>query len=303
MYMLLKTIPRKSIKKKRMSKLSCLANVKRVESAVRPEVPPDVIFASYVGDCSGSMVNQMDASADGVYEWVKEMCSGVINNKQDGFISVTFFDTNIFKRMENVNMKDVEISIEDARDWSKPRGSTKLYDTAIMEINKLRKRLESYKKGNPTKKVVGVFQLFSDGYDNASTFSDVDLKRAIEDAKKEGIVCIYLGIGQDALAIGQSYGFNVEQSLSVDVGEETSGMAFRGSSLNAMRSATSGTPQTIPQCLRQSSAPSQFSNQSPTNTIIRAPHCNNLRQPAFPPPPMINLRQSYGPPPPMIRRN
>ena len=181
-----------------------MANVKRGVDGIRPEVPPDVVFASYVGDCSGSMESQKEASADGVYEWVKEMCSGVINNGQEGFISVTFFDTNVFKRMENVNMEDVEISMADAREWSKPRGSTRLYDTAIMDINKLRKRIKSYKDSHPNKKVSGVFQLFSDGYDNASTFSDDDLKRAIEDAKKEGIVCIYLGIGQDAIAIGQS---------------------------------------------------------------------------------------------------
>jgi hypothetical protein len=292
-----KTFKKKASIKKKMNKLSCLANVKRNESSIRPEVPPDVVFAAYVGDCSGSMTNQEDASANGVYEWVKEMCSGVNNNNQEGYISVTFFDKNVYKRMENVNMKDVELSMEDAREWSRPRGSTKLYDTAIMDINKLRKRIKSYNKSHPTKKVSGVFQLFSDGYDNASTFSDVDLKRAIEDAKKEGIVCIYLGIGQDALAIGQSYGFNVDQSLSVDIGEETSVMAFRGCSMNAMRSATTGTPQTIPQCLRQSSAPSQFHQQvSPFNSP-------SLRQSAVPPPPMINLRQAAGPPPPMIRRN
>ena len=64
-----------------MTKLSCMANVKRDVDGIRPEVPPDVVFASYVGDCSGSMVSQEKASADGVYEW-EEMCSGVINNDQ-----------------------------------------------------------------------------------------------------------------------------------------------------------------------------------------------------------------------------
>ena len=295
-----------------MTKLSCLANVKRGENGIRPEVPPDVVFASYVGDCSGSMVSQKEASAEGVYEWVKEMCSGVINNEQEGFISVTFFDTNVFKRMENVNMKDVRISMANAREWSMPRGSTKLYDTAIMDINKLRKRIKAYKKSHPGKKVSGVFQLFSDGYDNASTFTNDDLKRAIEDAKKEGIVCIYLGIGQDALAIGQSYGFNVDQSLSVDVGEHTSGVAFRGCSLNAVRSATSGTPQIIPQCLRQTSAPSQFAQYttppnsppplSPSNSTTNAAHAAIFAA-RYPIPPPIMLRQPAGPPPPMVRRN
>ena len=81
--------------------LSCLASVKRGESGTRPSTRPHVIYASYVGDRSGSMNNQEKASADGVYEWVKEMCSGVINNGQEGYISVTFFDTVIEKRLDN----------------------------------------------------------------------------------------------------------------------------------------------------------------------------------------------------------
>ena len=268
--------------------LSCLANVKRTEG-VRPPVPPHVVYAHYVGDRSGSMSSQEKASADGVYEWVKEMCSGVINNNQEGYISVTFFDTSVEKRMDNVKMNEVEISMEQARNWSKPRGCTKLYDTAIAAINSLRRKLKEHKERCPNLNIHGVFQLFSDGYDNESMASQDMLQAAIESAKKEGISCIYLGIGQDAIEMGQRYGFAAETSLSADIGELTSQIAFRGCSLNALRCASSGTTQAMPEMLRQRSAPTQCPQGYGQNVPAM-----NLKQSACSPP---SLRQSACPPP------
>ena len=121
----------------------------------------------------------------------------------------------------------------------------------------LGKDIESYKKSNPTKKVVGVFQLFSDGADNRSSASDEQLNLAIQEAREEGITCYYLGIGQNAIKIGKSYGFSGEESLSVDTGDKTSELAFRGCSLNAMRSASTGESYTFERNLRRNSAPSQ----------------------------------------------
>ena len=273
--------------------LSCLANVKRDENGNRPQVPPNTVFATYVGDRSGSMEGQSKASANGVYEWVKEMCSGVLNNGQNGFITVTFFDNETECRMNNIPMKDVVISMDDARDWSCPRGMTKLYDTAIMEINQLRRRIKTHKESHPNEKVHGVFQLFSDGYDNESIASEDMLQAAIESAKKEGISCIYLGIGQDAIQMGQKYGFNAETSLSADIGELTSQIAFRGCSLNALRCATSGTTPAMPEMLRQRSAPAQFNNSGDISPL-------NLNQGLFP---MPNLRQSAIPVPSISLRS
>ena len=268
--------------------LSCLANVKRTDGT-RPAVPPHVVYAHYVGDRSGSMGNQSQASANGVYEWVKEMSSGVNNNSQEGYISVTFFDTDVEKRLDNVKMSEVEISIKDAYIWSSPRGSTKLYDSAIEAINTLRRRIKVHKERCPELNIHGVFQLFSDGYDNRSRAESHHLQAAIEGARKEGISCIYLGIGQDAVEVGQKYGFDARTSLSADVGNDTAEMAFRGCSLNALRSASSGFTQEFGQSLRQSSAPSQCPQGYGQNVPAM-----NLKQSACSPP---SLRQSACPPP------
>ena len=288
---------------KEIMSLSCLANVKRTEG-VRPPVPPHVVYASYVGDRSGSMESQMKASAEGVYEWVKEMCSGVINNNQEGYISVTFFDDREEVRMDNILMNDVEISMSDARDWSCPRSTTKLYDTAIASINKLRRRIKEHKERCPNLNIKGVFQLFSDGLDNQSIASEDMLQAAIESAKKEGISCIYLGIGQNAIEMGQRYGFDPETSLSADIGEFTSQIAFRGCSVNALRCASTGTSQAMPEVLRHRSAPTQcpagYSQNlsppnsppplSPSNSTTNAAHAAIFAA-RYPIPPPIMLRQ------------
>tara|TARA_Y100001970_G_scaffold255216_2_gene331699 strand:+ start:1303 stop:2142 length:840 start_codon:yes stop_codon:yes gene_type:complete len=272
--------------------LSCLANVKRTEG-VRPPVPPHVVYASYVGDRSGSMESQMKASAEGVYEWVKNMCSGVINNNQEGYISVTFFDNREEVRMDNISMNDVQISMSQARDWSCPRATTKLYDTAIASINKLRRRIKEHKERCPNLNIKGVFQLFSDGVDNESIASEDMLQAAIESAKKEGISCIYLGIGQNAIQIGQRYGFDAETSLSADIGELTSQIAFRGCSLNALRCASTGTTPAMPEMLRQRSAPTQC----PQGYGQNVPAMNLKQSPC--PPPSLHMGRC---PPPSLRQ-
>jgi hypothetical protein len=252
--------------------------VKRTNDGARPDTPPHVVFGSYCGDRSGSMANQSTASAEGVYDWVVELSKSIVNNKQKGFLSVTFFDDRIEKRMDYVDAKEVEISMADARDWSSPRSMTRLYDTAIGCVNNLMKRIKEYKKNHPHLKVHGVFQMFSDGMDNKSISTKEDLNTAIQKARKEGITCVYLGIGQNAEQVGESYGFSRDQSLTVDVGEESSQFAFRSANLSVLRSTTTGTNEAFPRNVRQSSAPSSFNNVSPPPLPSSPLVPRNLRQ-------------------------
>ena len=267
--------------------LSCIANVKRGEDKKRPVVPPHVVYASYCGDRSGSMCQQMEASAKGLYDWVKDISSGIIQNNQEGYMNVVHFDDSVQVNMDYVPMKDVRLSMENARKWSEPRGSTRLYDTAIQEINKLRNKIKEIKKSKPDLNVHGIFQLFSDGYDNMSVASVEHMKNAIQKAREEGISCYYLGIGQDAVEIGQDYGFSANESLTVDIGNKTSGFAFRSCSANMLRAASTGTTPSFSQAMRQNSAPSQ---QYDTPSTVPVGNNFTLRQP--PRPSMLNLRQA-----------
>ena len=50
-------------------------------------------------------------------------------------------EESIKKRNEIEYWKNVNISLNDARDWTRPRGMTKLYDTAVADINRLRSKV------------------------------------------------------------------------------------------------------------------------------------------------------------------
>lgn len=253
--------------------LSCIANVKRSDiSGPRPSVPPQVVFASYCGDCSGSMESMGKSPAIGCYEWVKDITSDCINNKQKGNISVTFFDTHTYKRMENVPFNDVVISQKEADEWARPRGMTKLYDTATMTVKNLHKQVLDYKKKHTKNGIVpnvmGLFALNTDGHDNKSIVCNKTiLREAIEDAKKDGVVCFFLAANMDAEAVGESFGFNPGQSLTMDSNEFTSNVAFRSCTAEMRRVTSSGFVRNIPQSLRQVSCPSQFN----TNTVLNSP--------------------------------
>tara|TARA_B110000444_G_C18779203_1_gene566554 strand:+ start:638 stop:1384 length:747 start_codon:yes stop_codon:yes gene_type:complete len=245
--------------------LSCLSNVKRSEEKLRPTVPPQAVFASYCGDCSGSMENMKKASATGCYEWVKDITSDCINNSQEGNISVTFFDTNTYKRMENVDFKDVVISQKDADYWAKPRGMTKLYDTATMSVKTLHNQVLKYKeehtKNGMVPIVMGLFALNTDGLDNKSVICNRGvLKKAIEDAKKDGVVCFFLAANMNAEIVGESFGFNTEHSLSMDSNECNADFAFRSCTQEMRRATSTGFTRAIPINLRQEACPSQFNN-------------------------------------------
>lgn len=245
------------------------------------------------------MEQMKKAAADGFYDWAKDMSSVIIQNGQKGFLSATFFDDSSEKRMDNVKAKDVKISIQQVYDWTKPRGCTRLYDTAIEEVNTLRRRIKDYKKSAPPgTTVAGVYSLHTDGLDNASRFTAQDMKAVIESARAEGISCYFLGAGFDAVVTGQRYGFSADASLTVDVGEKTADIAFRGANAQMLRSASSGKTHGFSSTMRQSSAPSQFNRPPSPNRRATAPSFGskasyrvasiNLREPRMAPP---SLRQ------------
>ena len=276
--------------------LSSLTNVKRNNDGSRPSVPPHVVYASYCGDCSGSMQIMKNASATGCYEWVKDITSDCINNNQKGNISVTFFDTETYKRMENVSFKDVTITQEEANEWAKPRGMTKLYDTATMAVKRLHKQVIDYRNKNTKNGIVpnvlGLFALNTDGQDNKSTIcNQIILKKAIEDANNDGIVCFFLAANMNAELVGESFGFNAGQSLTMDANEKTADGAFRSCTSEMRRVTSSGVTRNIPQSLRQSSCPSQF-----TNTFMNSPSSPTYppttpeNSPTLPRVPKLNLR-------------
>ena len=221
---------------------------------------PQWFFAAFTGDRSGSMSSLNNASADGLYEWVKTMKETAINNNQEGFISVTTFDNEAHNILNNVNVKNVDFTMERAIEEMDPRGSTRLYDTAVEDIKKLLKNVETFrnslpnavKKLNP--KISVSWMCCTDGQDNESVnYSSDDFKRYVKKARKKGVKCFFIAANQNAIRTGNRYGFRPNESMSFSANRTNASNAFRSVSDNMRRVSTGSSNTPFTQTMRNAS--------------------------------------------------
>ena len=285
--------------------LSSIAHVKRNQNndddLSRPPAPPIASFIASTWDRSGSMASTSGSSGPALYSWVKDACDQARNLGQECFLSATTFDDEAERRFENVSYKDIVISAAEAKEWTQPRGLTKLYDTAVADIQRLRQAAEKYRRELPyaiqclDPKIVIAWSLMTDGLDNASEVANETILAAtVREARDAGCHCYFLAANCDGVQRGLQYGFDAHNSLTFEADRQCSDSAFRGIS-NCLRVATSGSQQTaIPNCVRQCSAPAQIQQQSvpsssqawssaggpPTlrqNVVMPVPNLRNLR--------------------------
>lgn len=276
--------------------LSCLQSVKRKpdNTLSRPPSLPMAVFAGFTGDRSGSMMSMADQAADGLYEFIKSNASNAINNGQQGFISATTFDDNAIVRLDNVKAEDVEISARECREWMKPDGCTRLYDTAIEDLARLQRREREWRANLPehikalNPKTTIVWSLMTDGFNNASQFTAEDFRNAVQKARKNGVICYFLAANQDACATGERYGFAAEQSITFDSTPDTCSQAMRAVTTSALRCASGYSNVNFTQVMRQRSAPASFDaavnddydSDDDNIPLPPQPYRAHLRQPA-----------------------
>ncbi len=307
-------------------KLSCIDAVKRRQgSKTRPAVP-SIAYIRSCRDRSGSMSSYGRAPGDSLYSSIEDHKKNSKENNVKVFYSLTTFDTIAETHFDNEDIHQVEMTLEEARAMVSPRDLTRLYATAMEELAKLRRSVKESKAANPDKQIVGVFELHTDGQDNESApFTSGDLNAAVKAARAEGITCIFAGANQDAVTVGEQYGFDRDLSLTTDSTPQNASTGLRMASQAVMR-ACSGAPPQFTHAMRQSSAPVhtrsrsqsplQESQYSPSSTaaatalLALAPSVTqvpalNLRQPAIPPyphiPPAALLALGYAPAP--VRRS
>lgn len=262
-----------------MSQSNMLRRSRRLNKNGDNEPVPQYFFAAFTGDRSGSMSSLDNASADGLYEWVKTMKETSTKNNQEGFISVTTFDDKTNKIFDNVNVKSIDFTKERAIKEMAPRGTTRLYDTAVEDIQQLLKNVAKFRKSlhpavqalNPNISIS--WACCTDGQDNESSqYSSADLKKYVTKARKKGVKCFFIAANQDAIMTGNRYGFREDESMSFSANRTNASNAFRNVSDNMRRvsSGSSNTPFT--QAMRQSSlTPHDRHNYSQSNSIINSP--------------------------------
>jgi len=236
-------------------KLSCLDAVKRRRgTTTRPAVLSLAIVQS-TRDRSGSMSSFQGSAAASLYTSIIDHKQNSKDNNVQITYSLTTFDDRVEHPFQNVDIHEVDLSEDDAKNLVEPRGLTRLYATAIEDLARLRKTVKKTKSENPGATVKGIFELHTDGADNESQpLTSSDLNAAVKAARSEGIVCIYAGANQDAITTGTRYGFSPDLSLTTDNTPTRGGQGLRMCSQAVMR-ACSGMPAAFTQLERNVSAP------------------------------------------------
>ena len=152
-------------------KLSCIGAVKRRRGkGARPAVPSTAIVRS-CRDRSGSMSSYGATSGLALYESIEGHKKNSKDNNTRVIYSLTTFDTEAQIHYDSVDIHSVTMSQTEADEIVRPQNMTRLFATAIEEIAKLRRSVKEAKVANPNEKVVGVFELHTDGMDNQSGLS------------------------------------------------------------------------------------------------------------------------------------
>ena len=273
---------------------------------------PNVVIAGFTGDRSGSMSSMGDAPSKGLYSWITDQKKSIEENSQTGKMFVSTFDSDHEIRIEGENISDVDVTMEKCRNWMDPRSMTKLYDSAISDLNKLIQAKKDYEKNMPRAlrnldpKIVIVWACMTDGADNESEATVEDFKNKVKEARDHhDVKCFFLGANQDAVMTGQRFGFSEDCSLTFGANNACAANAMR-SVTQVMREASEGSQNVgFTPSMRQSSAPPpslrSIPLQSPSSGSIplqaqyfnsRRDYYNSIMRTNPIPPNRLSLRQS-----------
>ena len=254
---------------------------------------PNIIIAGFTGDRSGSMSSLGNTPSDGLKNWIDEQKQSVKDNGQTGKMFVSCFDSEHTVRIDGVNIEKVNVTIDQCREWMRPNSMTRLYDSAISDINRLIQAKNDYEKNMPRSlrnldpEILVIWACLTDGHDNESESTVEDFKNKVKEARSLGIKCFFLGANQDAVMTGHNYGFNSNQCLTFGADPLRSANALR-SVTQVMRECSAGATNIgFSESMRQSSAPASFNHTLQENTSNQPPPLPIRSALA---PPRLNLR-------------
>lgn len=147
-------------------------------------------------DRSGSMGNIRDDAQGGLNEFIKEQAK-----HGDANLTIVEFDNNIDTVCDRIN-------INEAEEYTlQPRGMTALLDAIGTVVG------NNLKYNAPDGKTIVV--IVTDGQENSSQeWTRDQIFKTIAERKEDGWEFLFLASNQDAIAVGSSYGFAAEDSLS-----------------------------------------------------------------------------------------
>jgi hypothetical protein len=264
---------------------------------------PLAVFCSLTLDHSGSMDNMYLTAPGGVHEIITEQLKSAMENGQIGRMFVSVFDDEHDVVIDNMDFSELDVSLDDVKGWMKPRGCTRLYDSAIQDIDNLLAAIEKYKASLAPEvlqlapEIVSVWVCCTDGFDNMSAASVSEFAEKVKAARKAGVKCTFIAANQDAVLTGQKFGFDKDSSLTFGADNICAPEAFRCVSHNLRQATSSGNNVKFSQAQRISSlggaADDVDSDDDCDNTMVLP--VSPLRPPTLRRAPMVNLRQPAQP--------
>eukprot|EP00466_Bigelowiella_natans_P020009 jgi/Bigna1/86109/estExt_fgenesh1_pg.C_80100 len=200
---------------------------------------PIATFVEIVIDRSGSMSAMGSGTVEQIFNLLVEQKKTAEETKVPTFVSLTTFDNEAEIRLENVDILKARLpTYKELKHWLKPRGLTRLIDTAFERLGHLKSNVKSHLKGleemqdeKPSGKIVQNFMLLTDGEDNMSVKNAETLKSELEKARKEeDFTAFFLGANQDAIATGKGYGFEEHTSMTFAPCRDSCSLAIQATS-------------------------------------------------------------------------
>ena len=268
--------------------LSCISHIKRRNGSnnnggIRPKVPGVAVLTEFCLDRSGSMHTFNGAQHEATRQLFAQQKESAEESGVPHYLTVTTFDDHCHTYLDNVDASLAEPPTDkELSDMCDPRGTTKLFDTALQGVKRLQKRARewydskssSYRSLVDFDQVTMTFMLFTDGHDNASQLDPRGemLCEGISEFRKVGGNAIFMAANQDACVVGANLGFSADSSLTVGSTPEYAQAAFKGVT-QMLRAVSSGEScVSVPKSLRQSSC-------APTG---QGGNLGSLRQPNAP---------------------
>ena len=260
-----------------MNKLSSLSHIKRTANT-RPEISPSAIFIEYVLDRSGSMCSMGDIPTDQTLKFIEDQYKITSDTNTPTFLSLTTFDDKAETWLDNQDIRTLNIPDKDTlKKWIQPRGFTRLYDTSIERLHKLEENVEEYLNNLPKSvkilnpHIVKQFILLTDGLDNDSEYTSLELKNTLIKSRKDGVIGIFLAANQDAIITGQQYGFSPQTSITYSSTPSGAKNVMDAMS-NVVRHTSAGSQQIrFSQLERFSSCPTQYPTNNNLTNIVGTP--------------------------------
>jgi len=214
----------------------------------------------FIGDRSQSMMSTNFGSQEGAVEYMRNQKNNFekMDSVKGNYVEYISFDNKITVIYSGYANNITEEDYKNIYSNMNPRGSTALYDTIYIYLNKQMKRLDRLKKSlskevkvlvdmNPNL-INSSFAIMTDGVDNCSKKTEKECKELIEKYKKEyGGIVLFIASNYDAEMYASKLGIDKKNALQMGNNRCSSIEAAKVVSLAQYRSASSQyTQDTIP---------------------------------------------------------